>query len=99
MTVAIAPDASGDASLLYDPERFEPSGGYEVSDGERAVTFKACPKGEALIGPPTSPTQFPGGFIVAGPRCVPLEVWVGTDAARKQRVLSFGAGDCAQYEP
>lgn len=95
MTVAIASPATRVASLLYDPAGFE-QGRYEVSDGERAVTFQACPKGDALIGPPNRATQFNGGFIVAGPRCVSLEVWVGNNRTPKYRVLSFGMGDCAR---
>lgn len=97
VTIAVAPAVSGVVSLLYDPERFNQSGGYEVSDGERAVTFKACARGKALIGPPNSATQFPGGFIVAGPRCVPLEVWLGNDSTPTYRWLSFGASHCNQY--
>jgi len=99
VTVAVAPAATGVASLLYDPERFNHSGGYEVSDGERAVTFKACAKGTALIGPPNSATQFPGGFIVAGPQSVPLEIWVGNNRTPMHRVLSFATGDCARHLP
>ena len=57
----------------------------QVSDGHRAVRFKPCTKGRGKF------TDFPGGFVVAGARCLSLNVWV-----RKRpihRALSFGAGD------
>jgi hypothetical protein len=94
VTVAIAPSARGAASLLYDPGAFWQPRGYEVSDGERAVTFEACSEGEASLGPAHSATQFNGGFIVAGSGCVALTAWVG-DSAPRRIVLSFGAGECA----
>jgi len=98
VTVAVAPSAIRIASLLYDPSRFrsfDETTGFEVSEGEEAVKFEGCPPGGAPIGPPTSPTQFPGGFIVAGPQCVPLSFWVGDSPTPTRRVLSFGSGDCS----
>jgi hypothetical protein len=89
VTVAIAPTATGASSLLYDPSRFNDTNRYEVSDGESAVTFQACGKGGTHV------TQFNGGFIVAGPRCVPLEISTANDGTPRRRVLSFGKGDCA----
>jgi hypothetical protein len=97
VTVAIASRATEVASLLYDPEAFEQSGVSAVSDGARAVTFIACPKGTAAIGPPNAATQFNGGFIVSGPRCVPIEVRVGDNPTPDRRVFSFGKGDCAPH--
>jgi hypothetical protein len=94
VTVAIAPSARGDASLLYNPKAFWQPRGYEVSHGELAVIFQACSEGEASLGPPHGATQFNGGFIVAGSRCVALTAWIGNRAPRRI-VLSFGAGGCA----
>jgi hypothetical protein len=91
--VSVAPSAEGTASLLYDPKGFWAPRGFEVSDGDRAVTFEACPRGQAALGPPNTATQFNGGFIVAGPRCVPLDARVG-NAPPEHFVISFGAGDC-----
>jgi hypothetical protein len=63
------------------------------------VTFKACKKGETapVGGPLTAMTQFNGGFVVAGARCLPLDVRVrGEDQTTPIKVkLSFGAGDCS----
>jgi hypothetical protein len=39
-------------------------------------------------------TQFNGGFVVAGIRCVPLDV-LTPGAAAVSVTLSFGAGRCA----
>src|SRR5438034_3215260 len=93
VTGAIAPAATRGVSLLYDPSRFNDTNRYEVSDGESAVTFQACGMGGTHV------TQFNGGFIVAGPRCVPLEIWTGNDSTPRHRVLSFGKADCASSSP
>jgi len=92
VTVSIAGTQPRTASLLYDPARFEQTR-YEVSDGGRSVTFRACATGAGGF------TQFNGGFVVAGPRCVPLKVSVGNSARPTYTVLSFGSGDCARYTP
>jgi hypothetical protein len=78
-------------SLLYDPGSMEGANNrYAISQGEHAVTFVACPG--------TSPswsraTQFNGGPIVAGARCVSLDVRVGDHPWRTIRV-AFGRGAC-----
>jgi hypothetical protein len=38
-------------------------------------------------------TQFNGGFVVRGRRCVPVDVKVGAQAAERV-MLSIGAGRC-----
>jgi hypothetical protein len=83
------------AALLYNPADFNDSNEYRIEDGESAVTFKACKKGEAspVGGPLNAMTQFNGGFIVAGVRCVPLEVRVRGQGTMPV-TLSFGAGRC-----
>jgi hypothetical protein len=83
------------AALLYNPADFNDSNEYRIEDGESAVTFKACKKGEAspVGGPLNAMTQFNGGFIVAGVRCVPLEVRVRGQGSIPV-TLSFGAGRC-----
>ena len=95
-TVVVPEPARRYVSLLYDPAAWNDRNAYRIEDGETAVRFKACRKGEASPagGPPTAMTQFNGGFVVAGAHCAPLEVLV-----RKRPVipvtLSFGAGRCA----
>jgi hypothetical protein len=40
-----------------------------------------------------------GGFVIAGARCLPLEVWVQGERAPGQVTTSFGAGGrCASNE-
>jgi hypothetical protein len=85
------------AALLYNPADFNDSNEYRIEDGESAVTFKACKKGEAspVGGPLNAMTQFNGGFIVAGARCLLLEVLVRGEQRTIPVTLSFGAGRCA----
>lgn len=52
----------GRVALLYDAPR------ADSADGEVQVTFEACDDPD---------TGFPGYFLVAGPRCVELEVHHG----------------------
>jgi hypothetical protein len=95
-SIAIREEAAAFASLLYDPADFDST--YQVADGESAVTFTACPVGKGQPGGPTEPTQFNGGFIVAGARCLPVRVGTGVMAMPTDIVISFGAGDCnAKY--
>jgi hypothetical protein len=84
------------AALLYDPAAWNDRNAYRVEDGESAVAFRACKKAQT---PPlgarlNAMTQFNGGFVVAGARCLPLEVLVRADKATIPVKLSFGAGRC-----
>jgi hypothetical protein len=96
-TVIVTESQRPNAALLYDPADFNDSNAYRIEDGESAVTFKACKKGEAspVAGPLNAMTQFNGGFIVAGARCVLLEVLVRGEQRTIPVTLSFGAGRCA----
>jgi hypothetical protein len=96
-TVVVPESERPNAALLYNPADWNDRNTYRIADGESAVTFKACKKGETapVGGPPNAMTQFNGSFVVAGVRCVPLEVLV---RGREQTIpvrLSFGAGRCA----
>jgi hypothetical protein len=85
------------AALLYNPAVWNDRNAYKVEEGEVAVTFKACKKGERgpVGGPLNAMSQFNGGFVVAGVRCVPLDVRVqGREGAIPVR-LPFGAGRCS----
>jgi len=57
-----------------------------VADGDRAVTFHSC-RGSDY------PTQFNGGFVVAGPRCAKLNV-VASGREPTTLILSFGVRRC-----
>jgi len=95
VTVSISPPDVGHVALLYDQSAFRDDGLYALSDGDRAVTFQACAEGESpfkRFGVADGPTQFNGGFIVDGPRCVTLEV--ASSGSLKQISISFGVGRC-----
>ena len=95
-TVVVPEAERGNAALLFDPAVWNDRNAYRVEDGDSAVRFKACEKGERgpVGGPPRAMTQFNGGFVVARARCLPLEVLTpGRGAIRMS--LSFGAGRCA----
>ncbi|HEY3069602.1 MAG TPA: hypothetical protein VGJ34_04740 [Gaiellaceae bacterium] len=81
------------AGLLYNPAGWNERNAYRIEDGEAAVRFKACKKGERapVGGPLNAMTQFNGGFVVAGVRCVALEVLVRGEGTIPV-TLSFGAG-------
>jgi hypothetical protein len=96
-TVVVPEPERGYVSLLYNPAAWNDRNAYKIEDGETAVRFKACKKGETAPagGPLTAMTQFNGGFVVAGIHCVPLEVLTTGRAAAIGVTLSFGAGRCA----
>jgi hypothetical protein len=77
-------------SLLYDPGSMKANNRYAISQGEHAVTFVACPGTSSSW---SRATQFNGGPIVAGARCVSLDVSVGDGPWRTIRV-AFGRGAC-----
>lgn len=69
-TVSVARDQRQAVSLVFsrharNAERPGAEGVQRVSDGDAAVTFRACP---------SATTAFLGGYVVAGPRCVQLTV-------------------------
>jgi hypothetical protein len=95
-TVVVPESERPNAALLYNPADWNDRNTYRIADGESAVTFKACKKGETapVGGPPNAMTQFNGSFVVAGVRCLPLEVLVQGRERRIPVTLSFGAGHC-----
>jgi len=79
------------ASLLYDPAGWNDSNAYRVRDGQSAVRFKACRTGEQQ----TAFTQFNGALVVAGARCLPLQILAQGGQGLIAVKLSFGAHRCA----
>ena len=85
-------------ALQYAPEHFNTA--VVPAQSEHDVTFAACPPGRPSLGPSSQrETQFNGGIVVAGRRCVMLAVY----AAKQGHPLpsrpvyariSFGAGKC-----
>jgi len=84
VTVTV-PEAERDhVALLYDVPRSDSTDGrYSLADGEIQVTFQACEDPD---------TGFPGHFLVAGPRCVGLDVHLGDDVDRV--FVPFGMAEC-----
>ncbi|HZQ63823.1 MAG TPA: hypothetical protein VFA66_01180 [Gaiellaceae bacterium] len=62
-----------------------------------AVTFRPCPSGTKAFSYPGTVgphTAFAGGFLVDGPGCRRLQVWVQGRSRPFVRVISFAAGRC-----
>ena len=92
VTIQIPAEERANASLLGAPKRGytgeeERLGLAGVSDGHSAIRLEPCTKGRGRF------TEFPGGFVVAGARCLPLNAWVAGSSTPIHRALSFGAGD------
>ena len=92
VTVSVSAGDRAHAALLYDPSAFSDQGLYSLADGRSAVTFQSCSKGESPYGV-EGPTQFNGGLIVDGPRCLTLDVLASREPSL-QLVVSLGAGPC-----
>ncbi|MGI8712098.1 MAG: hypothetical protein ACR2NR_02735 [Solirubrobacteraceae bacterium] len=78
-TVVISPPDRGQVSLQYQSSIPDPP--YRISQGTTAVEFEACPH---------AATQFNGGFIVAGPVCVQIDVH--QNGQLTQAWIPFGTG-------
>lgn len=83
VTVVVPEPERGRVALLYDTPTDPSTELFEMTDGEIQVTFEACDDPD---------TGFPGFFLVAGPRCVELEVHLGSEVGRI--LLPFGVEDC-----
>jgi hypothetical protein len=96
VTVSVPPGERRDVSLSYDPAGWdEPA--PDPGAGQQAVTFRACAsRADEPFGttqPYDTGTQFNGGLLVTGPRCVALDVRPDGRPPRRV-VLSIGAGRC-----
>lgn len=88
-TLSVAPGQRSSVTLIYsrrarNQERRGAPGAYRVADGDPAVTFRACPSAD---------TDFLGGIVVAGARCVAMTV---TSPGRRPALLRlrFGKDSC-----
>lgn len=83
-TVIVPESERGRVAFLYDaPLPDSADGLFTMAEGETQVTFEACDD---------PGTGFPGEFLVAGPRCVELDVHLADAVDRV--VLPFGVDDC-----
>jgi hypothetical protein len=97
VTVRVARRDRGRVSLLYGPRSRSPVPPYRVADGAAAVTFHACAAGHpafSYAGPVGPQTIFAGAFVVAGARCVHLEVRERGGRRTLRRTVGFGVRRC-----
>jgi hypothetical protein len=86
VTLAVTPADRSHAALIYAPSRFS---ARRVGQGDYRITFRPCHPPPDRYG-----TQFNGGFLVDGPRCVALDVAWKHGAIHRRILASFGAGTC-----
>ena len=86
VTLAFSPADRAHAGFLYDHRAYRHAeSGYTVADGTSAVRLRGC----------TAPyTQYQGGFVLDGPRCATLELWIDGARTPEGRVVAFGTGAC-----
>lgn len=72
--------------LLYDESVWRDDNRYRLSEGDHAVTFEPCEDRRS--------TQFNGAFLMRGPRCVGLEVWVEGERQARALQVPFGRVSC-----
>jgi hypothetical protein len=94
VTVALPQHERDQAALVYtretaDRERPGAAAILPISDGDAAVTFRACAD---------RTTHWNGGLLVAGrPRCLPLDLWVAGRGEPLHAQLPIGTGErCPQ---
>jgi hypothetical protein len=99
VTLAIAPSDRAHAAFLFGRHRGHQIGpyySYRVSSGTARVRLIACSRDEPRFsapGPVGPLTSFPGAFLVAGARCVTVEVHERGRPVRS-RQLRFGVKTC-----
>jgi hypothetical protein len=87
VTISVPPADRGAVGLVYGAN---PLARVRIEDGQHTVTFVGCDPN--IYGQDSTEDFFNGGFLLRGPRCVPLLV---DHAGRAQQVaLAFGAGRC-----
>jgi len=64
-----------DLRFLYGPKDYlSPGRRYTMRSGEKGVTFEECRPDQGVVRSPA--TNYYGGYLVRGARCVPVQVWV-----------------------
>jgi hypothetical protein len=82
VTMMVASFKRQPVRLLYDESVWRNDNRYRLSEGERAVTFEPCEDRRI--------SQFNGSFLMRGPRCVGLEVWLEGDPLARALRVPFG---------
>jgi hypothetical protein len=88
VVVRPAPGARASIRFLYGPGDSLSQPTYTMRSGEAGVTFVACPAGTG--SPHQKVTDYWGGYLIPGRRCVPIDVW----AQGRARPYATRVGDC-----
>ena len=81
----------GDLRFLYGPgDSLNPGTRYTMRSGEAGVTFEACHAAQPTARSGTI-TDYYGGYLVRGARCVPVQVW----APGREHPVTIKLGACA----
>lgn len=76
VVVKVAPAGRDDLRFLYGPkDSLNPGVRHTMASGETGVTFVACAGGRATAVS-SQLTDYYGGYLVRGARCVPVRAWV-----------------------
>lgn len=71
----VAPSGRPYLRFLYGrSDSLNPGTRHRMGSGEAGVTFVACRPGQEMVRSPRI-TDYYGGFLVKGARCVPVQVW------------------------
>ena len=87
VTVSVEPTAAGQPYFRFLPG-FNATDEYTLSDGLPSATFTACSAQAALLG--GGLTEYYLGVIVAGPRCITLDVRTSASQPPRRAALQFG---------
>ncbi|MGD0603588.1 MAG: hypothetical protein ABSA53_08320 [Streptosporangiaceae bacterium] len=88
-TVSVTPTAAGEPYLRFLPDLSD-NGQYTLREGHPSATFAGCPAGSSIYG--GGFTEFYVGVVVAGPRCISVQV--RTQASRQPSRLTLRFGPC-----
>ena len=77
-----------DLRFLYGPgDSLNPGTRYTMRSGEDGVTFVSCPAAQQNSA---AITDYYGGYLLRGARCVPVQVW----APRREHPVTIRLGAC-----
>jgi hypothetical protein len=86
-TVSVGPIPPGQGSIRF-LARLGSTDEYTLRDGLPTATFTGCAAGTALFG--QGLTEYYIGVVVAGPRCITLQVRTPAEQASYRAALRFG---------
>jgi hypothetical protein len=90
VVVKAAPEARRHLRFLYGPkDNLTPGRRYTMRNGERGVTFESCRPDQQIV-PFPGVTDYYGGYLVRGKRCLPATV----TAPGLKRSVTIGLGAC-----